>query len=47
MKYILAVNVLILYKERDKGLEMPAMSDFGFWRLTNLNYTLEAVTTVP
>lgn len=47
MKYILAGNVLILYKERDKGLETPAMSDLGFWRLTNLNYAVEAVTTVP
>ena len=35
MKHILAVNVLIRYREGARGIEMPVPSDFVFCRLTS------------
>lgn len=35
MKYILTVNVLIMYREGARGIEMPVPSDFVFCRLTS------------
>lgn len=35
MKHILAVNVLIMYREGARGMEMPVPSDFVLCRLTS------------
>lgn len=35
MKHILAVNVLIMYREGARGIEMPVPSDFVFCHLTS------------